>query len=125
MNRSVALLGIIAVTFFFLPSAPASAESMDTNKALTKLTRGFVNLVTGWVEVPKRIQETAQDNGALAGFTWGLLRGIGYGFVRTAAGGYELLTFPFPAPPDYEPVIDPEYVFTESGPGPAHHTFHK
>jgi putative exosortase-associated protein (TIGR04073 family) len=75
--------------------------------------RGAVNLSTGWVEIPKRIHETSQSNGAFAGFTWGLLRGFGYGFIRTAAGGYELLTFPFPAPPGYTPVIQPEYVFTD------------
>jgi putative exosortase-associated protein (TIGR04073 family) len=92
--------------------APVCAEPMDAGKAFSKLTRGAVNLVTGWVEIPKRIQETSQDSGAAAGFTWGLLRGLGYGFIRTAAGGYELVTFPFPAPPGYEPVINPEYVFT-------------
>jgi putative exosortase-associated protein (TIGR04073 family) len=64
------------------------------------------------VEIPKRIQETSQDSGAAAGFTWGLLRGLGHGFIRTAAGGYELITFPFPAPPGYVSVIDPEYVFS-------------
>lgn len=93
--------------------APASAEPMNGAKAFTKLTRGAVNVLTGWVEIPKRIQETSQDAGAFAGFTWGLLRGIGHGFIRTTAGGYEVLTFPFPAPPDYEPVIQPEYIFSE------------
>ena len=86
---------------------------MDAGKAFWKLTRGFVNLVTGWVEIPKRVHETSQTSGTAAGFTWGLLRGIGHGFIRTAAGGYELVTFPFPAPPGYTPVIQPEYVFTE------------
>ena len=103
--------------FVLLIAGRASAEPMETGKALTKLTRGFVNVVTGWVEVPKRIQETSQTSGAAAGFTWGLLRGIGHGFIRTAAGFYEFFTFPFPAPPCYEPVIQPEYVFTNESPG--------
>ena len=94
-------------------AAPASAEPMEAGKAVTKLTRGAVNIVTGWVEIPKRIHETSQTSGAAAGWTWGLLRGFGYGFIRTAAGFYEFFTFPFPAPPGYEPVIRPEYVFTE------------
>ena len=91
----------------------ASAEPMDAGKAFSKLTRGFFNTVTGWVEIPKRVNETSQQSGAAAGFTWGLLRGLGYGFIRTAAGLYEFFTFPFPAPPDYQPVIQPEYVFSE------------
>ena len=95
-----------------LGTVPASAESMDAGKAFTKLTRGAVNIFTGWVEIPKRIQETSQESGAAAGWTWGFLRGLGHGFIRTAAGGYELITFPFPAPPGYTPVIEPEYVFS-------------
>jgi len=112
--RNIAVVGWLLAALVLLVSVPrASAESMDSGKAFTKFTRGFVNIVTGWVEIPKRIQETSQVSGAFAGFTWGVLRGIGYGFIRTAAGGYELVTFPFPAPPGYEPVIQPEYVFSE------------
>jgi putative exosortase-associated protein (TIGR04073 family) len=85
---------------------------MDAGKAFMKLTRGVINIGTGWVEIPKRVQETSQASGSAAGFTWGILRGIGHGFIRTAAGLYELVTFPFPAPPDYSPVIQPEYVFS-------------
>ena len=106
-----AVSSVIGLTLY-LWAVPASAESMDPGRAFMKLTRGAVNLVTGWVEIPKRIQETSQESGAAAGFTWGLLRGIGHGFIRTAAGGYELVTFPFPAPPGYVPVIEPEYVFS-------------
>ena len=91
--------------------ATTAAADGDAGKAIGKLGRGFVNIVTGWVEIPKRIQETGQTSGTAAALTWGLLRGLGHGFVRTAAGFYEFFTFPFPAPPDYAPVIQPEYVF--------------
>ena len=80
--------------------------------ATNKLVRGLTNVITGWVEVPKRVQETTEQSGALPGFTWGLLRGFGRGFIRTAAGAYETVTFPFPAPPEYRPVMRPVYVFT-------------
>ena len=112
MKRSlVAFMACVAV----MP-AGVWAEPMDGGKAFTKLMRGAVNLSTGWVEIPKRIYETSETSGLFAGFTWGLLRGFGYGFTRTAGGGYELLTFPFPAPPGYESVIQPEYVFTTAEP---------
>jgi putative exosortase-associated protein (TIGR04073 family) len=100
----VAFLGISAF------GTNANAE-MDSGGAMSKLGRGFVNTFTGWVEIPKRMYETSEASGAGAGFTWGLLRGLGYGFVRTAAGLYEFFTFPFPAPENYEPVINPEFVF--------------
>ena len=114
MPRPVVTCGVLVALVVLAGATSVSAEPMDPGKAFTKLTRGFVNLVTGWVEIPKRIQETSQESGAAAGFTWGLLRGLGHGFIRTAAGGYELVTFPFPAPPDYESVIQPEYVFTSA-----------
>lgn len=86
---------------------------MESGGAVRKLGRGCVNIVTGWVEIPKRVTETSQNQGTAAGLTWGLARGLGYGFVRTIAGFYELLTFPFPAPSDYESIIQPEYVFEQ------------
>ena len=112
MYRSVKVLGILAGLLVLGAATRAFAEPMEAGKAFTKLTRGAINTVTGWVEIPKRVQETSQASGAAAGFTWGLLRGLGHGFIRTAAGLYELFTFPFPAPPGYGPVIQPEYVFT-------------
>ena len=97
-------------------NAGDTQDSTDTTfragGAFPKLGRGAVNTVTGWVEVPKRIHETAQRSGTWAGISWGLLRGLGYGFVRTAAWLYEVFTFPFPAPPAYRSVIQPAYVFT-------------
>ena len=110
------LIGSFAVVtaLIALPVRTAQAE-MSTTGAGTKLLRGATNVVTGWVEIPKRVYETSQEQGAAAGLTWGLLRGFGRGFVRTAAGFYELVTFPFPAPPNYEPVIQPEYVFVDEG----------
>ena len=84
---------------------------IEWKKAFTKLLRGTVNLATGWVEVPKRMYETTARSGAGTGFTWGLARGLGYGFVRTAGGIYEIVTFPVPAPPDYQPVMRPVFAF--------------
>ncbi len=109
------IVTILLIGGVIVAASPAFAESseMEASGALTKLTRGAINLATGWVEVFKRIHETSLESGSAAGLTWGLLRGIGYGFIRTAAGAYELVTFPFPAPPGYKTVIQPEYVFSE------------
>ena len=86
---------------------------INWRRAFGKLSRGFVNVITGWVEIPKRMHETAVRSGAGMGWTLGVLRGFGYGFIRTAGGVYEVVTFPFPAPPDYRPIIRPEFVFLE------------
>ena len=89
----------------------SSKMEFQARGAGTKLVRGAANVLTGWVEIPKRIYETSQRSGPLKGFTWGLVRGLGRGFIRTAGGAYEVITFPFPAPPHYRSVIQPEYVF--------------
>ena len=88
---------------------------IDWGKAISKLLRGLVNVITGWVEIPKRVHETTEQSGPGTGFTWGLMRGFGYGFIRTAAGGYETVTFLVPAPPGYQPVMQPAYVFLCEG----------
>ncbi|MBI3320237.1 MAG: exosortase system-associated protein, TIGR04073 family, partial [Candidatus Omnitrophica bacterium] len=55
---------------------------------------------------------TSTASGVGVGLTWGVLRGMGHGFVRTVGGLYEVVTFLFPAPPDYQPIMRPRYVFT-------------
>ena len=101
----------VAAGTFESSATPVEAAPLARSGPLTKLLRGGVNLITGWIEIPKRMQETTQRSGAAAGWTWGLTRGIGYGFIRSAGGLYELVTFPFPAPADYQPLMRPEFVF--------------
>ncbi|MDP3722355.1 MAG: exosortase system-associated protein, TIGR04073 family [Candidatus Omnitrophota bacterium] len=106
----------VATTGGRLPQVP-----LPPRAAFVKLLRGMVNLLTGWVEIPKRVHETSRASGAGSGFTFGVVRGLGYGFVRTAGGVYEMATFLFPAPPDYRPVMRPDYIFvceTEESYGP-------
>jgi putative exosortase-associated protein (TIGR04073 family) len=104
-----------------LPTVPQPGASqwpfpqVPWGKAFTKLARGIVNVLTGWVEIPKQVDETTTASGAGVGWTFGTLKGLAYGFVRTAGGIYEVITFPFPAPPHYAPVTRPKYVFTCEG----------
>ena len=118
MMRRGVVAGMVMAVVLGAGATRTWAEPMDAGKAFTKFTRGGINIVTGWVELPKRISETSQESGTAAGFTWGLLRGLGHGFIRTAAGFYELFTFPFPAPPGYVPVIQPEYIFSNASTEP-------
>jgi len=77
-----------------------------------KLGRGLANILTGWVELPKNIYDTSVEENVLSGLTMGLAKGVGMTIVRTGAGVYETVTFPFPIPEDYQPVLEPEYVFS-------------
>lgn len=77
-----------------------------------KLGRGLANVVTGWVELPKNIYDTSVEENILSGLTMGLAKGVGMTIVRTGAGVYETVTFPFPIPEDYQPVLEPEFVLS-------------
>lgn len=82
-----------------------------------KLKRGAINIVTSPVEVAREIHITTQEKNLLVGWTIGLVKGLGEGFVRFGAGAIELLTFPFDFPESHKaPLLDPEYVWQKPGP---------
>lgn len=80
---------------------------------LKKLGRGLANILTGWIELPNQIYKTSVEENVGMGLTVGLAKGIGMTVVRTGAGLYDTVTFPFPIPEDYEPLLEPEYVLSE------------
>ena len=77
----------------------------------TKLSRGAANLVTGWIEVPKQIYRVGKEEGWLIGALRGPIDGVGMCVARTLAGAYEILSFPLPLPFQYQPMLQPEYVW--------------
>ncbi|MFH1381165.1 MAG: exosortase system-associated protein, TIGR04073 family [Candidatus Omnitrophota bacterium] len=101
---------IIFVAMFVIFSLTTTCFAQDPGK---KLVRGVANIVTGWVEIPKNIYDTSVEDNLFSGLTLGLAKGIGMAIVRTGAGVYETVTFPFPIPEEYAPVLEPEFVFNE------------
>ena len=99
------LVAVILITNLII--TPAFAD------VWRKLGRGAANTLTGFVEIPKKVITISKNDNPLIGFTWGLVKGTGVGLLRTASGLYEMVTFPIPAPADYEPIIQPEFVFDE------------
>ena len=106
MKKSI----IVVVALMMIVSIATTCYAQDPGK---KLMRGLANVLTGWVELPKNIYETSVEDNVFAGLTIGLAKGVGMTIVRTGAGVYETITFPFPIPEDYAPVLEPEYVFGE------------
>ena len=68
-------------------------------------------MTCGFMELPGNIYDTSVRHGAAAGWTLGLLKGIAMIPARTVVGVYEFVTFPVPAPPFYEPVMNPSTPF--------------
>lgn len=82
-----------------------------------KLKRGAINIVTCPVEIGRDIHNTTEEKNLLAGWTIGLVQGLGEGFIRFAAGVIDVLTFPFNFPDNRKgPLIEPEYVWMKPGP---------
>ena len=86
---------------------PGSAAARDT--AARKFGRGAANMGLGVLAVPGQIVKTTQDNGPFIGATWGFLKGVGFMAASEVVGVYEFLTCPFEAPPDFKPIMKPEY----------------
>jgi putative exosortase-associated protein (TIGR04073 family) len=101
---------IIAIVMVMVLAVATSSYAQDPAK---KLGRGLANILTGWIELPKNIYDVSVEDNPLAGLTIGLAKGVGMTIVRTGAGIYEVVTFPFPIPEDYGPVLEPEFVFSE------------
>ena len=66
-----------------------------------KVGRGLVNVLTGWIEVPKQLHLGAQGENPLTGVGHGLLKGISLTVLRLGTGIFETLTFPVPYPKDF------------------------
>jgi putative exosortase-associated protein (TIGR04073 family) len=85
-------------------------ENTDIERMFHKLGRGIVNVFTGWIEVPKNIAKEWRKTDPFTGTVLGFVKGLGWGFIRTFAGFYEIISFPFPVPRNYEPIMEPEFV---------------
>jgi len=105
---------ILLVLVLGLAAVPGQARAEETGAlVVTKLFRGIANTATGWMEIPKQISVHWQEEGPGVGTTWGLVKGVGLAVARTAAGVFEIVTFPFPTPDHYAPVMTPEYVLED------------
>ncbi len=109
-NRAVGLA--LAAVFLVGISGPVFAHD-----AGQKLGRGLANVATGWVEIPKQVGLQGRETNAWDAFTKGLAKGFVHAFARTTVGAYEIISFPFPVPEGYRPIITtPEFVSSDYQP---------
>lgn len=74
-----------------------------------KLGRGAANLGLGVFAIPSEIIDTTRRSGPALGVTWGLVKGSGIMVATEIVGLWEIMTCPFATPPDYRPILDPEF----------------
>ncbi len=113
--KKFALFLAVALALSSAHAETAVAEKMDSNKALTKFSRGVTNIATSPGEFVTQIPAAMEQSpDYLTGFIMSIGRGIGYGFLRAGAGIYDVVTFPFPGPTDYKPIMKPETIFEKA-----------
>ena len=85
------------------------AGEAAADSAPRKLGRGLANLTTGVIVLPAKVIETTRARGPFVGATWGFVKGLGWVAVTETIGVFELLTCPFATPPDFKPILQPEF----------------
>ena len=90
--RGVLLGCLMAVT------AASAAWAQDP---IHKMGRGVVNVLTGWLELPKQLDMGAHESNPVTGLAQGALKGLSLTLLRTGIGAYEAITFPIPYPKQF------------------------
>ncbi len=113
--KKLALFLAALLTLSSVYAEASVVEKMNSNKALTKFSRGVTNVATSPGEFVTQIPTAMEQSpDYLTGFIMSLGRGIGYGLLRAGAGIYDIATFPFPGPTDYKPIMKPETIFEKA-----------
>jgi putative exosortase-associated protein (TIGR04073 family) len=97
-------LGLLLCVVFALLSMAETKYS-----SARKLGRGVANLSTGVLALPGEIVDTTREKGPFVGATWGVVKGVGMTVVTEVIGLWEIVTCPFQFPPDWKPIISPEF----------------
>ena len=86
--------------------AASSVSPVWAQDPIHKAGRGVVNVLTGWIEVPKQLHLGYQEPNPVSGLFWGLVKGVGMTVLRSGIGFYEVITFPIAYPKDYASPYD-------------------
>lgn len=85
-----------------------SFSNANAHSSAQKLGRGLAGLTCGFLELPGNIIHETRNQGPL-GVPVGFALGIGKMLTRELVGVYEVISSPFPVPPAYRPILQPEY----------------
>ena len=121
MKISKSFLVTFCVAFIMVGvSFSAKADDAWIMRPMEKLGRGITNVAFSVLEIPMKWSEVSSEKGALAGLTYGTLKGVCYTIARIGVSVVDIITFPFPLPdcPDdledvgwgYGPIMRPAWV---------------
>ena len=110
-------LAAVILSLVIGSAIPAFCDELNAKLSgpTTKLGRGICNMVTFPLEIPEQISRMNNSDGPFAASTVGVLKGVGWSIGRACVGVFETVTFMFPVPKHYEPILnDPEYFLENS-----------
>lgn len=117
------MLTFAVVAALLVQTLPVGAQLYDPDKdlpkptglekSLTKLGRGFSNILLGWAEIPVTFDKKYKEGKPL-GYLIGVVPVLGTAraLMRTSTGVFEAVTFPFSNEDvNFEAVLEPDYIF--------------
>jgi len=104
-RRVCAALVLVLITHLSFASTAAAAEG----SAARKVGRGFANVTLGVLAIPGEMVQRTKKSGPGLGVTVGFAWGVGKFVAHEVVGVWEILTCPFEWPPDFRPILDPEF----------------
>lgn len=117
------MLTFAVAAALLVQTVPVSAQLYDPDKdlpkptglekSLTKLGRGFSNILLGWAEIPVTFDKKYKEGKPL-GYLVGVVPVLGTAraLMRTSTGVFEAVTFPFSNEDvNFEAVLEPDYIF--------------
>lgn len=120
---SLLTVAMLLATAMMFAAAPVSAQIYDPDvdlpkptgfeKRMTKLGRGFSNILWGWAEIPVTFDKKLKEGKPFT-YLFGVapVLGTARAVMRTGTGVFETVTFPFTDEAvNFDAVLEPEYIF--------------
>jgi len=105
-------MGVAILTLSLATIGVAQEESSAVVQGrMRKLGRGIANVATAPAELIRTPELVGRREGYLTAMTVGVMQGAWRTVLRAVAGIYETATFFVEAPPGYEPIFHPEFVW--------------
>ena len=103
----------VALLMLSMATRVWAAEASPTymNGSLGKLGRGIANIVTCPLELIRTPALVGRQGGTIASTTVGMLQGAWRTLQRGAVGIFEVATFYAEIPRDFQPIMQPEFVW--------------
>ncbi len=104
-------ISFIFLLFLFAAPLLDAAEIAPEGTPVRKLQRGFLNIALSPIEISKELDKEKKVDSFIPSWFSGIGRGSFYAVGRALTGVYDMLTFPFPVPAGYEPLVSPEFAW--------------